>query len=252
MSFHGLKILIHRDLYEDLRYLRKKNSIYNYGDDFAKYATTAKHKYLKAVYNTAPRMVGQRYKYSYVDSSIESKFLKDALGLLCDARCLYKIVHTSGAGMPMAAGTNERKFKIIFLDTGLMQNALEVQSSLVLNKSIMQINAGSVAEQFVGQELLANSDPYTEPGLFFWARDSRGSSAEVDYLFGTEKYPVPVEVKAGSTGTLKSMRLFLDKYPKTQLGIRYSMNELSYCNRILSIPLYMISQTSRLLRNGVG
>ncbi len=221
--------------------------IRSYGDDFAKYASSAKHKYLKGVYNNAPRMVGQRYKYSHVDRKIESKFLKEALGLLCDARCIYRVFHTSGAGVPMAAGINQRKFKIIFLDVGLMQNSLGVQSSLILDKSIMQINAGSVAEQFVGQELLANSDHYSEPELFFWARDARGSSAEVDYLLETAGQSIPIEVKSGSTGSLKSMRLFLEKYPKTPLGIRYSMHELSYHNQILSIPLYMLSQTSRLL-----
>jgi predicted AAA+ superfamily ATPase len=221
--------------------------IRSYGDDFAKYASSAKHKYLKTVFHNAPRMVGQRYKYSHVDRNIESKFLKDALGMLCDARCLNRVVHTSGAGLPMAAGINRRKFKIIFLDVGLMQNGLGVQSSLVLDKSIMQINAGSVAEQLVGQELLANADPYSEPELFFWARDARGSSAEVDYLLATAGLTIPVEVKSGSTGSLKSMRLFLDKYPQTPMGIRYSMHELSYHNQILSIPLYMLSQTPRLL-----
>ncbi|MCK5230566.1 MAG: ATP-binding protein [Desulfobulbaceae bacterium] len=223
--------------------------IRSYTDDFAKYASTAKHKYLKEVYNNSPRMVGQRYKYSHVDPNIESKFLKQALGLLCDARCLSRVFHTSGAGVPIAAGINERKFKVIFVDVGLMQNALGVQSSIILDKSIMQINAGSVAEQFAGQELLACSDPYSDPKLFFWARDARGSSAEVDYLLEIDGKPIPVEIKAGSTGSLKSMRLFLNEYPKTPFGVRCSMHELSYCDKIISIPLYMMSQTSRLLRS---
>jgi hypothetical protein len=59
--------------------------------------------------------------------------------------------------------------------------------------------------------------------------------------------PIPVEVKAGARGSLKSMRLFLKEYPKTLLGVRYSMHELSYVDQILSIPLYMISQTQRLV-----
>ncbi len=61
--------------------------------------------------------------------------------------------------------------------------------------------------------------------------------------------PIPVEVKAGATGSLRSMRIFLEEYPEIQLGVRYSMHELSYHNKILSIPLYMISQTPRLIRN---
>ncbi len=220
-----------------------------YTDDFAKYASTAKHKYLKEVYSSAPQMSGRRYKYSHINPDIEAKFLKDALGLLCDARCLYKICHASGAGSPLLATANERKFKIAFLDVGLMQNALGMQRSIVLDDPIMQINAGSVAEQYVAQELLACADPYSDKKLHFWAREARGSNAEVDFLVEINGMPIPVEVKAGARGSLKSMRLFLKEYPKAQLGIRYSMHELSYFDQILSIPLYMVSQTQRLVRS---
>jgi len=73
--------------------------------------------------------------------------------------------------------------------------------------------------------------------LHFGARESRGSHAEVDFLIEIDGMPTPVEVKAGARGALKSMRLFLKEYPKTPLGIRYSMHELSYFDQILSIPL---------------
>ena len=223
--------------------------IRTYTDDFAKYATTAKHKYLREVYAGAPRMAGQRYKYARVNPDIESKFLKEALELLCDARCLTRIWHVSGAGVPLSARINERKFKVAFLDVGMMQNALGIQASFILERSVMQINAGAVAEQYAGQELLTCSDPYAEPGLYFWARETRGSKAEVDYVIEVDGMPVPVEVKAGARGSLKSMRLFLEEYPKTPFGIRYSMHALSFCDKILSIPLPMISQTQRLVRS---
>jgi predicted AAA+ superfamily ATPase len=223
--------------------------IRTYIDDFVKYASTAKHKYLKEVYSSAPKMAGRRYKYSHVNPGIEAKFLKEALGLLRDARCLSKICHASGAGVPLLATANERKFKIAFLDVGLMQNALGVQDSIILDDSVMQINAGSIAEQFVAQELLACADPYSDKKLHFWAREARGSNAEVDFLIEIEGMPIPVEVKAGARGSLKSMRLFLKEYPRTLLGIRYSMHELSYFDQILSIPLYMVNQTQRLVRS---
>ncbi len=86
--------------------------IRTYINDFAKYASTAKHKYLKEVYSSAPQMAGQRYKYSHVNPGIEAKFLKEAFGLLCDARCLSKICHASVAGVPLlATAKSERKFK---------------------------------------------------------------------------------------------------------------------------------------------
>jgi predicted AAA+ superfamily ATPase len=238
-------------LMEELQRLQS-GLIRTYIDDFAKYASTAKHKYLKEVYSSAPKMASRRYKYSHVNPSIEAKFLKEALGLLCDARCLSKICHASGAGVPLLATANERKFKIAFLDVGLMQNALGVQDSIILDDSVMQINAGSIAEQFVAQELLACADPYADNKLHFWAREARGSNAEVDFLIEIEGMAIPVEVKAGARGSLKSLRLFLKEYPKTRLGIRYSMHELSYFDQILSIPLYMVSQAQRLVRNCIN
>ena len=223
--------------------------IRTYTDDFAKYASTAKHKYLKEVYVSAPKMVGRRYKYSNVNPNIESKFLKEAIGLLCDARLLFKICHSSGAGVPLLATVNERKFKVASFDVGLMQNALDIQNAIILDDAIMQINAGGIAEQFVAQELLACANPYADKKLHFWAREARGSNAEVDFLTEIDGMPIPVEVKAGARGSLKSMRLFLKEYPKTPLGIRYSMHELSYIDQILSIPLTMVSQTQRLFRS---
>lgn len=169
--------------------------------------------------------------------------------MLCDARCLNRICHVSGAGIPLSAGIDERIFKVAFLDVGLMQNALGIQASFILERSVMQINAGAVAEQYTSQELMAYSDPYADPGLYFWARKARGSKAEVDYVIEVDGVPVPVEVKAGARGSLKSMRLFLEEYPKTPFGIRYSMHGLSYHDKILSIPLPMISQTTRLTRS---
>ena len=150
------------------------------------------------------------------------------------------------------ATANERKFKIAFLDVGLMQNALNIQEAIILDDVIMQINSGSIAEQLVAQELLAYADPYADERLHFWAREARGSNAEVDFLIEIAGMPVPVEVKAGAMGSLKSMRLFLKEYPKTPLGIRYSMHELSYFDQILSIPLTMVSQTRRLVQSCIN
>ncbi len=244
----AVKAFINGISMEEIRRLQT-GLIRTYADDFSKYASTAKHKYLKEVFERAPRMVGQRYKYSRVNPDIASKFLKEALGLLGDARCLTRICHASGAGLPFAASVNERRFKTIFLDIGLMQNSLDIQASILLDGSVMLINAGGAAEQYVGQEILAGADPYTDAKLYFWVRETRGSTAEVDYLIDIDGIPIPVEVKAGATGSLKSMRLFLKEHPKTPLGIRYSMHGLSFHDQILSIPLYMIGQTRRLIRD---
>ena len=70
---------------------------------------------------------------------------------------------------------------------------------------------GAVAEQFVGQELLAYQNPYTRPLLYYWAREAKNSNAELDYLTQKEADIIPIEVKSGATGKLKSMHMFMKK-----------------------------------------
>lgn len=222
-----------------------------YRSDFGKYAKTSDHKYLKKVFDSAPRLIGQRVKYVNIDKESKSRDLKEALDLLALAGVIKPIYLTSASGLPLAAQINENKFKLNFLDVGLMQNSCGLQSQLSVSNDFMQINSGAVAEQFVGQELGANADKHAESRLFFWARDKRNSLAEVDYVINIGTEIIPIEVKSGKTGALRSLRLFMGE-KKSKLGVRISQDNMSYHNNILSIPLYMVEQIPRLVKNVIG
>src|SRR3989304_5759059 len=216
-----------------------------YRSDFGKYAKISQHKYLQKVFDSAPRLVGQRIKYSSIDADTRSRDLKNALNLLVLAGIIKPIYLTKASGLPLGAQINEQKFKLNFLDVGLMQNSCGLQGRLSVEEDFMQINAGSVAEQFVGQELAAYSDKHQQGSLYFWAREKKGSMAEVDYVINIGSNILPVEVKSGKEGRLKSLRMFIDE-KKSKLGIRFSQDRLSYYDKILSIPLYMVEQMPRL------
>ena len=128
-----------------------------------------------------------------------------------------------------------------------MQNTCGLSAELMVEKNLMQINSGAIAEQFVGQELRAYSDNRQPSHLFFWARDKGSSLAEVDFVIHVGSNIFPVEVKAGKAGRLKSMRLFIEE-KGSRFGIRISQEKLSYYDKILSVPLYMIEQLPRLVR----
>ena len=112
--------------------------------------------------------------------------------------------------------------------------------------SFHQINAGTLAEQFVGQELLAYVDCYLEPHLFFWETEKTGS-AEVDYVTNWFGKVFPIEVKAGKSGRLSSLNQFL-KIKSAPIGIHVSTNLLGFKNGVLSVPFYLIKEIPRLLR----
>jgi uncharacterized protein len=110
----------------------------------------------------------------------------------------------------------------------------------------MSVYKGAIAGQFVGQELMALQEPFREPQLFIWQRNIRGSEAEVDYLWQQGERVLPIEVKAGTTGTLKSLRIFLKEF-SCPVGVRFSMQPLSFTDSVLSIPLYAIEALPGLL-----
>jgi predicted AAA+ superfamily ATPase len=216
-----------------------------YRSDFGKYAKISQHKYLQKVFDMAPRLVGQRIKYSNIDTDTRSRDLKNALNLLALAGIIKPIYLTKASGLPLGAQINEQRFKINFLDVGLMQNSCGLQGRLSVEEDFMQINVGAVAEQFVGQELTAYSDRHQQASLYFWAREKKGSMAEVDYVINIGSDIFPVEVKSGKEGKLKSLRMFIEN-KKSRLGIRFSQDKLSYYDKILSIPIYMVEQMPRL------
>jgi len=218
-----------------------------YRNDFGKYAKSSELKYLQKVFDEAPRLVGDRIKYSNIDPHSRSKDLKQALNLLKLAGILCPVVATAASGLPLGAETNEMKFKLNFLDVGLMQNACGLQMELTVTNDFFRINAGAVAEQLVGQELRACFDSYLKRDLFFWARDKKNSSAEVDYVMAVDSLVLPVEVKAGKTGTLKSLKLFIEE-KKSLFGVRFSQEKLSFHDKVLTLPLYMVEQMKRLVR----
>lgn len=218
-----------------------------YRDDFGKYATRAGIAMLQKVFAAVPKMVGRKFKYSSIDDTIHSRELKGALELLEKAGVVYRVKQTSGSGLPLEAGASDRNFKVVFLDVGLMQNLCGLSGELLVASDILAVHAGAVAEQFAGQELQALADPYLRTGLYYWAREARTSNAEVDYLVPAGSRILPLEVKAGKSGALRSLHLFMQEYA-APLGIRVSQAGLHADDTLLSIPLYAMGRLDEILK----
>jgi uncharacterized protein len=52
--------------------------------------------------------------------------------------------------------------------------------------------------------------------LYYWIRDKRGSSAETDYLIEKDGKIIPIEVKSGKSGKLKSLHMLLRTFPNVE------------------------------------
>lgn len=219
--------------------------IETYKRDFYKYAQSSELIHLQTVFSAIPRMVSEQIKYVNIDRESRSRDLKKALHLLTLARVITPVSSTDASGLPLGATLSSRQ-KYIFLDIGLMQHLCGLNTEILSQKDMMQINKGNLAEQFIGQELLALEDPFISSELYFWARDKQGSSSEIDYCITRKGRIYPIEVKSGTTGKLRSLRIFMDE-KKPPFGIRFWEGEISFHDNILSIPLYMVGEAGRLI-----
>jgi len=221
------------------------NLLATYRNDFGKYAKLTKHKYLQQVFMKAPNLIGKQIKYTNVDAESKASDIKEAIILLSNAGLLYKVSASNCSGLPLNALINEKKFKLLFVDIGLMNRAGKINLSNLLLQDLLLINQGAITEQFVGQELLAYQNLEEEPELYFWERDKRGSQAEVDYVVNLEGSIVPIEVKSGQIGRLRSLKQFMSE-KNAPIGIQISQRSLCIQDNILTIPLYMIGELKRL------
>lgn len=236
------------------------NLLATYREDFAKYQTYLSIEILDKVFLSIPNLLGQKYVYRHVDKNINSQAIKKALHLLNKSRVSQRVTCTSANGVPLGAQVKENYFKQIFLDVGLVNTALGLKlNQLSTIHEINLVNQGAVCEQVVGQLLKTIIPPYVEPHLYYWLREEKGASAEVDYIIEQGTQIIPIEVKSGSSGSLKSLHLLMD-LKKLPLAIRInsdlaSSTEIDIKNQIgnkvryqlLSLPFYLISEIPRFL-----
>ncbi len=215
----------------------------NIQDDFSKYKMKASVSQLLETFNSIAYQTGQKFKYSNVSKDESFYNIKKSLGLLLKAGIAFKVHHTSARGVPLGAQINPRKFKVIIFDCGICNRILGLElSDHLLRSHVDLINKGSIAELFVGLELVAaNTSPRLKPQLFYWHREAKSSNAEIDYIIQKKERYYPVEVKSGSKGTMQSMNIFLSER-NLDKGFRISHENFGTYQKIHTVPLYAASQ----------
>lgn len=210
-----------------------------YRQDFNKYAKKFQIKYVDAVFNSIPKQLGKKFKYTDIEGDYRKRELAPCIDLLATAGVIHPVTRSAGNGIPIGAEVDPHDFKVIFLDVALSQAmlGLDVKNWLLYPEKEF-INKGELVEAFIGQEILAYAVPHWRNNLYYWRRNAPGSEAEIDYLIQDQSHVVPVEVKSGPGSTLKSMHMFLESHPQSPYGLRFSTNNYSQHNKIHSYPLY--------------
>ncbi len=217
-----------------------------YRNDFGKYASLANQHHCRRIFEKAPTLIAKHLKYNDIDPDVQSRSLKAALHLLIQAGLLFPVYESKANTLPLNATINEKKFKLLFLDIGLVNFSTQLNATTLMQDDLLLLNHGALAEQFAGQELIATQPFIHDPALYFWQRNQRNDAAEVDYIIQYQQHIVPIEIKAGKTGRLRSLHSFMNTH-NSPIGIKISQEPLHLDGKILSLPLYMISALNRLI-----
>ncbi len=234
-----------------------------YFDDFSKYSNKVNPELLRITLQSVIAQNGKKFVYSRAMEAYKIQEVKEALQMLCRAGLIHEVAMTAANGLPLGAEVNPKFKKYIFLDTGLMlriqsldmgdENAME--TFILTSSTIDLVNKGALAEMFVGLEFIKNGHTRMPENLFYWENLSRGASAEVDYVSAYHMTVLPIEVKSGVSGKMKSLRLFmeakslhtairtsLENFGKLTIATPNNENEsaASQTSTVNIIPLYAI------------
>lgn len=229
----------------------QRDLVATYRDDFNKYRGRASVDLLRRAMDAVPRQLGGKFVYSRVEADAKHRDIRQAVQLLERARVCHRVEHTAANGVPLGAETNPRLFKTILMDIGLVsiQLGLSLLELRDLDRTVWA-NKGALAKQFIGQHLRCLAREFEEPRLFYWQRTG-GRQGEVDYILQHGRHVVPIEVKSGTAGAMKSLHAFMHE-KRLGLAVRFDTNPPSVQDldvktttgypvkyRLLSLPLYM-------------
>ncbi len=206
----------------------------------ARYQSRVDRESLEHVFRQIPGSVGKQVRYSHLDPDRRVEKTKSSIQALARALLVHPVHSVDADGLPLGAAVSEKRFKPLFLDVGLMQHLCGVKPAEVMAASdIGTIHRGAVAEQFVGQELLAAGGSENRM-LYYWSRADQRGNAEVDYLVVREGVIYPLEVKSGAAGRLRSAHQFMSSHPATPFALAFSpsASEKRLDGGILFVPLY--------------
>jgi uncharacterized protein len=223
-------------------------------DDVVKYAGSAKTKYIQHIIEHASKYVGLRIRYEkFGESNFRSREMSEAFDVLEKAMIINRVFASASRQIPLM-GNLKKAPKFLHLDIGLVNYQLGIRSEIASIDDINAVYHGQLGEQIVGQTLLSLNIRKNAP-LHYWYRDQKGAISEVDYLLTVDNRLVPVEVKSGKTGSLRSLNQFMDE-SGSDLAVRvysgpFARETITTSSKkkfiLLSVPFYLFHRIHDIL-----
>ncbi len=211
--------------------------LYSYEQDFKKYQPNINSDCLLDILENGTKFIGNQIIYTKLSERFTSPTVKKGVDVLRTARLLHSVNNVSVSSLPLTS--SGKQFKLFFLDVGLLlrKSNLDYQN-LYIKKELSAAFQGKLSEQFVAQQLIAQ----TEQKTFYWARTESGASSEIDFVILKDNKIVPIEVKSGKSGSLKSLHYLLEKNPTIDKAIVFSEAKRGKIDKIDFIPIFWAGQ----------
>ncbi len=227
----------------------------SYQDDAAKYARNpTMAEIIRHCIESVPFSTGKRIVFSgFGQSNYRSREVGEALRTLQRAM-LIRLIHPSTSVDIPVAPDMKKSPRLQFLDTGMLNYFVGLQEQYFLHDNLHAFYRGLLAEHIVGQELVA-IETNSRKKQCFWVREKSQSMAEVDFIVQHKGHVIPVEVKSGKAGRLKSLHLFMDKCPHRfairlyagPLGIHPIVTPKGKSFNLLNLPYFLASAIHRYI-----
>lgn len=247
--------------YSENKDLTELGSIYDslitaYLDDVKKYAPTELQAvHIRHAIRASFAQAGKRIKFEgFGNSSYKSRDMGDALRTIENALLIHLLYPCTDVQLPMLPD-HKKSPRLQILDSGMLNYFTGIQKEILGTADLNKVYQGTLIEHLVGQELLAGQYNALS-NLNFWVREKQTSTAEVDYIWLFESKLIPIEVKSGTEGKLKSLHLYMDAAPHA-MALRFYAGEISITSattangknyKLLNLPYYLVSQTDHYLR----
>ena len=214
----------------------------SYESDFSKHTSNTEANKISLIWNSIPSQLAKENKkflYQTIKEGARAREYEDALNWLNDANLIYKVYNVKKTDLPLKAYNDLSCFKIYMNDVGLLRRMANLDSRIVVEgNKLFEEFKGALTENFVLNML--NAEYENVPNYFTFDR------YEIDFVIQNKNKIIPIEVKSGKTTNNSSLTKYNEKY-KTDLSIRFSLNNLIKDEKVLNIPLFMIEYINKIL-----
>ena len=233
-----------------------------YNEDVEKYARNdSQAKVIHHLLTHGWAEAGQTITFNrFGGSNYTSKEVHEALEVMQKAFLLsldYPVTAVKAPAIP----AQTRQPKLVWVDSGIMNFSVDIQTEYLQNSSLLDVWKGHAAEQIVAQELRVVLDRNYRNEQYFWVRDKKGSNAEVDFVWQYQSAILPIEVKSGKNAHLRSLHSFMSQPDAPDVAIRvwpgeFSIDEVmsiaGHPFRLINLPFYYVGVLDKVLEKYCG